>query len=230
MSRNHTARTRAALGHTQPLRSGRISITRLRLHPANMHRDPGDLTELVESIGQFGLLQPLLVQQRGEVHEIVDGRRRYLACRLANLRTVPVMWQASVTDDEVVAITVATDVHKKPMSPAERAHAIRCLRADGWTVREVAERYGKSEATIYNWLAQNPDDAPTPSARTSTGTTDPDPATFKTRRAPGWVQKGVDRLAERVLADAAETGLTGPQVVELVAELRGLTVSGGEAR
>lgn len=244
--RTEHAVTRRALGETRHLRAGRISVSRLRLHPANMSRDPGDLTELAESLRVDGCLQALLVQQRGEMHEVVDGRRRYLAARIAGLRTLPVMWQDQRGDDEVLAATVATDVHKKWMSPEERAAAVRGLRAAGWTVKEIAERFGKTPATIYAWLSAvpeevAPDRAATPVAPAAaieeqppTPAAPPQPpepvdASARTtarpaapKASPVWA-RSVLALADRVEHQAAGGGLTGDKVAGLVRDLRALT-------
>lgn len=211
---NQHAMVRRSLEDNMPVRAARVSLSRIRLHPTH-YRNLGDLRELAENIRIEGLHQPITVQQRGDHYEVVDGRRRFGAAQLAGLRTVPVFIQAARSDAEVVSAMVATDVHKRLMTTAEKAHAVRLMRQQGFTVKEIAQRWGVAEPTVYGWLAGNNERKTTPPRRMKT------PAAR--RRAPQMVS--VKKLTD-VITRWDRDG-TPP---DLLAELRTLVGLSEEAR
>lgn len=108
------------------------------------------LQELADSIKQFGLLQPILVQDRNDHYEIIAGERRWRAARLAGLKEVPVIIK-NYTDQEIVEIALIENIQREDLNPIEEAQAYkRLLEEFNLKQDEVAERVSKSRAAVTN--------------------------------------------------------------------------------
>ena len=88
--------------------------------------DEDSLQELADSIKQFGLLQPILVKDRGEYYEIVAGERRWRAAKLAGLKEIPVIIR-DLTDQEIVEISLIENIQREDLNPIEEAQAYKNL-------------------------------------------------------------------------------------------------------
>lgn len=112
--------------------------------------DEDALQELADSIKQFGLLQPILVQDRKDYYEIIAGERRWRAARLAGLKEVPVIIK-NYTDQEIVEIALIENIQREDLNPIEEAQAYkRLLEEFNLKQDEVAERVSKSRAAVTN--------------------------------------------------------------------------------
>lgn len=112
--------------------------------------DEDALQELADSIKQFGLLQPILVQDRKEYYEIIAGERRWRAAKLAGLREVPVIVR-NYTDQEIVEISLIENIQREDLNPIEEALAYRRLLEEFHLKQdEVAERVSKSRTAVTN--------------------------------------------------------------------------------
>lgn len=112
--------------------------------------DEDALQELADSIRQFGLLQPILVQDRNDHYEIIAGERRWRAARLAGLKEVPVIIK-NYTDQEIVEIALIENIQREDLNPIEEAQAYkRLLEEFKLKQDEVAERVSKSRAAVTN--------------------------------------------------------------------------------
>ncbi len=112
--------------------------------------DEDALQELADSIKQFGLLQPILVQDRNDHYEIIAGERRWRAARLAGLKEVPVIIK-NYTDQEIVEIALIENIQREDLNPIEEAQAYkRLLEEFNLKQDEVAERVSKSRAAVTN--------------------------------------------------------------------------------
>ncbi len=112
--------------------------------------DEDALQELADSIRQFGLLQPILVQDRNDYYEIIAGERRWRAARLAGLKEVPVIIK-NYTDQEIVEIALIENIQREDLNPIEEAQAYkRLLEEFNLKQDEVAERVSKSRAAVTN--------------------------------------------------------------------------------
>ena len=80
--------------------------------------DEDALLELSESIKQFGILQPLLVQDKDTYYEIIAGERRWRAAKLAGLKKVPVIIK-KLTDQEIVEISLIENIQRENLNPIE---------------------------------------------------------------------------------------------------------------
>ena len=114
--------------------------------------DEDALLELAESIKQFGVLQPLLVQQKDDYYEIIAGERRWRAAKLANLKEVPVIIK-KLTKQEVVEISLIENIQRENLNPIEEAIAYkRLLNEFNLKQDEVAEKVSKSRVAVTNSL------------------------------------------------------------------------------
>lgn len=112
--------------------------------------DEDALQELADSIKQFGLLQPILVQDRKDYYEIIAGERRWRAARLAGLKEVPVIIK-NYSDQEIVEIALIENIQREDLNPIEEAQAYkRLLEEFNLKQDEVAERVSKSRAAVTN--------------------------------------------------------------------------------
>ncbi len=112
--------------------------------------DEDALTELSESIRQFGVLQPLLVQKKGKYYEIIAGERRWRAAKMAGLKKVPVVIK-EFTPQEIVEISLIENIQREDLNPIEEALAYRRLIEEFRLKQdEVAERVSKSRAAVTN--------------------------------------------------------------------------------
>ena len=112
--------------------------------------DEDALQELADSIKQFGLLQPILVQQRDGYYEIVAGERRWRAAKLAGLKEVPVIIR-NLTEQEIVEISLIENIQRENLNPIEEAQAYKKLLTEfDLKQDEVAERVSKSRAAVTN--------------------------------------------------------------------------------
>ena len=114
--------------------------------------DEDALLELAESIKQFGVLQPLLVQQKDDYYEIIAGERRWRAAKLANLKEVPVIIK-KLTEQEVVEISLIENIQREDLNAVEIALAYQHLLDQYELTQErLSERIGKNRTTIANYL------------------------------------------------------------------------------
>lgn len=112
--------------------------------------DEDALQELADSIKQFGLLQPILVQDRKTYYEIIAGERRWRAAKLAGLKEVPVIIK-TFTEQEIVEISLIENIQREDLNPIEEALAYKRLLTEfKLTQDEVAERVSKSRTTVTN--------------------------------------------------------------------------------
>lgn len=114
--------------------------------------DEDALSELAESIKQFGVIEPLVVVKRKGFYELIAGERRWRAARLAGLKEVPVVIK-DYTDQEIVEIALIENIQREDLNPIEEALAYdRLIKEFNLKQDEVAERVSKSRTSITNSL------------------------------------------------------------------------------
>ena len=112
--------------------------------------DEDSLQELAESLKQFGMLQPILVQNRGDYYEIIAGERRWRAAKIAGLKEVPVIVR-ELTDQEIVEISLIENIQREDLNPIEEVQAYKRLLTEFHLKQdEVAERVSKSRTAVTN--------------------------------------------------------------------------------
>ena len=108
------------------------------------------LQELADSIKQYGIIQPLIVQKRDDYYEIIAGERRWRAAKIAGLKEVPGIIK-DYTDREIVEIALIENIQRADLNPIEEAQAYqRLIKEYNLKQDEVAEKVSKSRATITN--------------------------------------------------------------------------------
>ena len=112
--------------------------------------DADALQELAESIKQFGILQPLLVQKKEDYYEIIAGERRWRASKLAGLKEVPVIVK-EFTEQEAVEISLIENIQREDLNPIEEAMAYKRLMEEFHLKQDaIAERVSKSRTAVTN--------------------------------------------------------------------------------
>ena len=112
--------------------------------------DEDALLELAESIKQFGVLQPLLVQKKDDYYEIIAGERRWRAAKLAGVKEVPVIIK-DFSDQEVVEIALIENIQREDLNAIEEAVAYKRLMEEFHLKQdEIAERVSKSRTAVTN--------------------------------------------------------------------------------
>ena len=110
------------------------------------------LEELAESIRNYGVLQPIMVQKKGDLYEIIAGERRWRAAKMAGLKEVPVIIR-DFDRQKKMEISLIENVQRSDLNPIEEAMAYRQLIEEfGLKQEEIAERVSKNRATIANSL------------------------------------------------------------------------------
>lgn len=112
--------------------------------------DEDSLIELSDSIRQFGILQPLIVQDKKDYFEIIAGERRWRAAKMANLKEVPVIIK-EFSKQEIVEISLIENIQREDLNPIEEAIAYKRL-LDEFHLKqdEIAERVSKSRTAVTN--------------------------------------------------------------------------------
>lgn len=130
-----------------------VSIDQLEPNPQQPRQVMGDLSELIASIAEKGIIEPLVVRQRGDRFQIIAGERRYQASIQAGLRELPVVIR-EVDDREVIELALIENLQRKDLTPFEEAEALHGLAEKcGYTHEDLARRLGKSRTSVTESLA-----------------------------------------------------------------------------
>ncbi len=114
--------------------------------------DEDKLLELSDSIKQYGIINPLLVQDRKDHYEIIGGERRWRAAKKAGLKEVPVIIM-NLTEQEMAEYALIDNIQRDDLNPIDEALAYKKLIDDfGYTQDVVAEKVSKSRVSITNSL------------------------------------------------------------------------------
>src|SRR6476620_11020807 len=137
-----------------------VPIDELDPNPNQPRQVMGDLSELMASIAEKGIIEPIIVRQRGTRFQIVAGERRYQAAVQVGLRELPVVIR-EVDDTEIIEIALVENIQRKDLGPFEEAEALATLADKGrYTHEDLARRLGKSRTGITESLslAEMPDE------------------------------------------------------------------------
>ncbi|HAX53478.1 ParB/RepB/Spo0J family partition protein [Muricomes intestini] len=156
LSKNHTnSENNKQTGHGEKTSSNGEILLKINQVEPNRDQprkdfDEDALLELADSIKQFGILQPLVVQKKNDYYEIIAGERRWRAAKLAGLKEVPVVIKR-YTDQEIVEISLIENIQRENLNPIEEAMAYkRLLEEFDLKQDEVAERVSKSRTAVTN--------------------------------------------------------------------------------
>jgi len=132
-----------------------IAIDQVDPNPNQPRQVMGDLSELIASIGEKGILEPLVVRPRGTRFQIVAGERRYQAAVQAGLRELPVVIR-DVDETEMLELALIENLQRKDLTPFEESEALHGLAEScGYTHEDLARRLGKSRTSVTESLALN---------------------------------------------------------------------------
>ena len=132
-----------------------VPIELIDPNPNQPRQAMGDLSELISSISEKGVIEPLVVRQRGERFQIIAGERRYQASVQAGLQELPVVVR-DVDDTEVIELALIENLQRKDLTPFEEAEALHGLAERcGYTHEDLARRLGKSRTSITESLTLN---------------------------------------------------------------------------
>ena len=130
-----------------------VPIDQVDPNPDQPRQVMGDLSELMASISEKGILEPLIVRQRRGRFQIVAGERRYQAAVRLTLAEVPVVIR-EVADDEMIELALIENLQRKDISPFEEAEALQTLvQVHGLKHEEIARKIGKSRSSVTESLA-----------------------------------------------------------------------------
>jgi len=132
-----------------------ISIELLDPNPNQPRQVMGDLSELMASVSEKGVIEPLIVRQRGGRYQIIAGERRYHAAVQVGLRDVPVVVR-EVDDAEVLELALVENLQRKDLTAFEEAEALHQLAQKcDYTHEDMARKLGKSRTAITESLSLN---------------------------------------------------------------------------
>lgn len=134
-------------------------VTKVKLSKVEPNReqprkkfDESALAELADSIKQYGIIQPLIVQDKKDYYELIAGERRWRAAKLAGLKEVPVIIR-DLSDQEIMEISLIENIQREDLNPIEEALAYkRLLEEFDLKQEDVAKRVSKNRSTITNSL------------------------------------------------------------------------------
>jgi len=132
--------------------SREVAIADLEPNPHQPRSEMAEqpLRELVASIREHGIVQPLLVRRHAGRLQIIAGERRWRAAREAGLQTVPVT-ERDVPDDQLLELALIENIQRAELTPLEEARAYQRLREEfGHTQEEIARRVGRERSTVAN--------------------------------------------------------------------------------
>jgi ParB family chromosome partitioning protein len=139
-----------------------VSLSAIEPDPNQPRSTMGDLDELVGSIRDKGVLEPILVRPRpedegpeppGVLYRIISGERRYRAAQEAGLYEVPVI-EMDVSEQEALEIALIENLQRKDLTPFEEAEGYRLLaERHAYTHEEIAEAVGKSRTVVTESLS-----------------------------------------------------------------------------
>ena len=132
-----------------------IDIDRIQPNPHQPRKDFGDLSEMVASVKEKGILEPILVRSHEGSYQIIAGERRYQAARMAGLQRVPCI-EVDVDTRGMLEISLIENLQRRDLTPFEEASAIQRLCDQfRYTHEEIARKLGKSRPVITEALSLN---------------------------------------------------------------------------
>jgi ParB family chromosome partitioning protein len=143
-------------GHFVDLITTRVEGPRIRMvpiekidpNPQQARSELGDIKELMASIKQKGILEPIIVRPRDDRYEIIAGERRFIASKRLGLKEMPCI-EKHVEDNEAMEIALIENLQRKDLDPFEEADGLQAL-ADmyGYSHQDIAKKIGKARSTI----------------------------------------------------------------------------------
>jgi ParB family chromosome partitioning protein len=125
-----------------------IPIEKIITNQLQPRKDMGDLTELIESIREKGIIEPVIVRPKEGHFEIVAGERRYRAAKQAGMNEIPCI-EHDIPDNEALELSIVENIQRKDLNVFEQAQSIMSLaEIYGYSHEEIAKKIGKSRVTV----------------------------------------------------------------------------------
>jgi ParB family chromosome partitioning protein len=132
-----------------------VPIESVDPNPDQPRQAMGDLSELIASVSEKGIIEPLVVRQQGARYQIVAGERRYHAAVQSGLQELPVVVR-DVDDTEMLELALVENIQRKDLTPFEESDALQSLgQRCSYTHEDLAKRLGKSRTSITESLSLN---------------------------------------------------------------------------
>jgi ParB family chromosome partitioning protein len=130
-----------------------IPVEDIDANPNQPRQSLGDLSELVASIREKGVLEPILVRPRGSRFQIIAGERRYRAASEIGLAEIPCIVRET-SDAEMMELALIENLQRKDLSAFEEADGLKVLaQTYGYTHEQMAEKIGRSRTSITETLS-----------------------------------------------------------------------------
>jgi len=125
-----------------------LPISKIDPSPHQARTELGNIEELMASIKEKGILQPIIVREKNNRYEIIAGERRCVAAKNAGLRDIPCI-EMNVSDNEAMELALIENLQRKDLSVFEEADGLNVL-ADmyGYSHKQISEKIGKARSTI----------------------------------------------------------------------------------
>ena len=121
-----------------------ISINKIKPNPHQARNELGNINELVASIKEKGVLEPILVRPKDGKYEIIAGERRYMAAKAAKLREMPCI-EMNIEDNEAMEISLIENLQRKDLDVFEEADGLSALsEMYGYNHNQIAEKIEKT--------------------------------------------------------------------------------------
>lgn len=139
--------------NTAPTGPQQLDITLVIPNPDQPRRefDPVALEQLSRSIGQHGVLQPVVVRQAGNQYELIMGERRFRASQLAGRKTLPAV-VLDVDPADRLELAIVENVQRQDLNPIELAHAYQALADAGHTQDEIGRKVAMDRSSVANHI------------------------------------------------------------------------------
>jgi ParB family chromosome partitioning protein len=132
-----------------------IDLRRISTNPHQPRKEFGDLSEMVASVKEKGILEPILVRHHEGSYQIIAGERRFQAAKMAGLQRIPCI-EVDVDTRGMLEISLIENLQRRDLTPFEEAAAIQRLCDQfRYTHEEIAKKLGKSRTVITEALSLN---------------------------------------------------------------------------
>lgn len=125
-----------------------ISTKNIDPSPQQARTELGNLKELMASIKEKGIIEPIIVRKKDERHEIIAGERRYIASKRLGLKEIPCI-EMNVSDNEAMEIALIENIQRKNLNAFEEADGLKALsEMYGYSHEQIAVKVGKARSTV----------------------------------------------------------------------------------
>ena len=126
----------------------KLQIDKIDPNPRQARMELGNIQELMDSIKNKGVLEPILVRPKGDRYEIIAGERRYVASKNVGLKEIPAI-EMIVSDSEAMEISLIENLQRKDLDLFEEADGLKALiEIYNYSHADISEKIGKARSTI----------------------------------------------------------------------------------